>query len=55
MAYVFLEANGEEFSAPEEEVVLQTVALAAGKIGEEDYAAWLRDSCKRRRLRSKCR
>jgi death on curing protein len=47
-AYTFLEANGEEFSAPEEEVVLQTLALAAGDIREKDYAAWLKTSCKPR-------
>jgi len=47
-AYTFLEANGGEFSAPEEEVVLQTLALAAGDICEKDYAAWLKASCKPR-------
>lgn len=52
-AYIFMEANGENFTAPEEEVVLQTVALAAGEIGEEDYAAWLKESCTRRRSRGK--
>ncbi len=40
-AYIFLEANGISFSAPEEEVVVQTVALAAGEIGVAEYAAWL--------------
>lgn len=51
-AALFLEYNGEKFQAPEEEVVLQTLALAAGEIKEADYAAWLRASCpKRRRFR----
>ncbi len=45
-AYTFLEANGEAFTAPEEEVVLHTLALASGKIHERQYAAWLRKSCK---------
>lgn len=47
-AYTFLEANGDEFSATEEEVVLQTLALAAGDIREKDYAAWLKASCRPR-------
>lgn len=46
-AYVFLEANGRTFSAPEEEVVIRTRALAAGRIGERAYVAWLKDSCRR--------
>lgn len=51
-AYTFLGLNGEEFQAPEEGVVLQTLALAAGEIKKADYAAWLRASCpKRRRVR----
>ena len=44
-AALFLEANGQRFSATEEEVVLQTLALAAGEIGGEEYSAWLKASC----------
>lgn len=44
-AALFLESNGLHFSAPEEEVVIQTRALAAGEIGEAEYARWLADSC----------
>lgn len=44
-AYVFLGANGHELQAPEEEAVVQTVALAAGSIGAAAYAAWLRSGC----------
>jgi death-on-curing protein len=40
-AYVFLGANGWSLEAPEEEAVLQTLALAAGESAEADYAAWL--------------
>ena len=47
-AALFLEINGFDFVAPEEEVVLQTLALAAGEIRDKDYAAWLRASCKPR-------
>ncbi len=37
----FLEVNGCEFFASEEEVVLKTLALAADEITEAEYAAWL--------------
>lgn len=46
-AALFLEINGRTFSAPEEEVVIRTRALAAGRIGERAYAAWLKASCRR--------
>ena len=44
-AALFLEINGERFAASEEEVVLRTLALAAGECSEEEYAKWLEDSC----------
>ncbi len=44
-AALFLEANELRFSAPEEEVVLQTLALAAGEIDQSDCAVWLKASC----------
>lgn len=44
-AYVFLGINGHRFNAPEEYVVLQTLALASGEISEKEYALWLADSC----------
>lgn len=44
-AYTFLAANGQQLEAPEEEAVLQTLGLAAGEVGAEEYAAWLRDNC----------
>jgi len=44
-AYIFLEANGLSFQAPEEEVVLQTLALAASAIDENEFADWLKKSC----------
>jgi death-on-curing protein len=44
-AALFLEANGFNFEAPEEEAVLQTLALAAGAIGAEEFSAWLAKSC----------
>ena len=51
-AYIFLGANGHELQAPEEEAVVQTLALAAGSIGAAAYAAWLRSGC---RLAAKAR
>ena len=47
-AALFLESNGHHFAAPEEEAVLQTLALAAGETGADDYAAWLAHSCRPR-------
>jgi death-on-curing protein len=40
-AYIFLGINGWSLEAPEEEAVLETLALAAGETSEEDYATWL--------------
>jgi len=37
----FLERNGLTFHATEAEAVLRTLALAAGKMSEAAYAAWL--------------
>ncbi len=44
-AYTFLAANGQQLEAPEEEAALQTLALAAGAIGAEEFSAWLAKSC----------
>jgi death on curing protein len=41
LAVTFLELNGRIFAATEESVVEKTVALAAGKLEESAYAAWL--------------
>ena len=43
MAYTFLAANGQQLVAPEEQAVLQTLALAAGEIDGKEYALWLAD------------
>jgi death on curing protein len=48
-AALFLECNGWEFQATEESAVENTLALAAGAIGEKAYVAWLKASCVRRR------
>jgi len=44
-AYTFLGINGFRMEAPEEEAVLQTLALAAGELDADGYAAWLEQSC----------
>ena len=44
-AYTFLGVNGFQLEAPEEEAVLQTLALAAGDTEADAYATWLRKSC----------
>ncbi len=44
-AALFLECNGCRFKASEEEVVLHTLALAAGEETEADYAEWLKNAC----------
>jgi death-on-curing protein len=48
-AYTFLGVNGLDLTASEEEVALQTRALAAGELPEAEYALWLKASCKRRK------
>jgi death-on-curing protein len=40
-AYIFLGVNGWSLESPEEEAVLETLALAAGETSEEAYATWL--------------
>ena len=47
-AALFLEANGYVFHPPEEEAVLQTLALAAGETDADSFAAWLSRSCSER-------
>ncbi len=44
-AALFLESNGYVFETPEEEAVLQTLALAADAIGAAEFSAWLAKSC----------
>ena len=42
VAALFLELNGHRFRAAEADVVVRTLALAAGADQESDYAAWLK-------------
>jgi len=47
MAAGFLERNGFEFNATEAEVVIRTLALAAGEMTESAYAEWLKSNSRR--------
>jgi death-on-curing protein len=38
---LFLQLNGQKLIATEVDAVIQTLALAAGEIGEVEYASWL--------------
>lgn len=40
---LFLQLNGHVLNAPEGEVVVATVDLAAGTLDEDGFARWLRD------------
>jgi len=44
-AALSLELNGWIFCPPEEEAVLQTLALAAGELDADGFSAWLERSC----------
>ena len=45
IAVMFLERNGQTFTASEAEATIQTLALAAGDLEESGYAGWLRANC----------
>jgi death-on-curing protein len=42
---LFLELNGHQLAADDAECIAAMLALAAGELGEDEFAAWLRDSC----------
>lgn len=44
-AYVFLDLNGIEFTAPEDEAVVAVMALAAGEMQEAGFSEWLKTNC----------
>jgi death-on-curing protein len=50
-AVLLLEINGCEFTAPEADAVVQTLALAAGALDEAGYAAWLKQNSRRSKAR----
>ncbi len=47
-AYTFLYVNGFELIADEGEVVVHTIALAAGELDDGAYGAWLADNARTR-------
>ena len=49
IAVVFLELNGENFSASEVDAPIQTLALAASELDEAGYADWLAANCKQKK------
>ena len=51
LALVFLELNGWRVEAPETEAASMTIALAAGDLGEAEYAKWLKSASVRIRSR----
>jgi death on curing protein len=42
--YTFLGVNGVDFIVPEADAAAMIVSLAAGEIGEESLARWIRDN-----------
>lgn len=44
--FTFLELNGRTVAAPEADAVLTFMALAAGKLSEDQLAAWLERHCR---------
>jgi death-on-curing protein len=47
IAILFLELNGYRFEASEADATIQSLGLAAGKIKESAYAAWLKANSRR--------
>jgi death-on-curing protein len=48
VAFVFLGINKIDFVSEESDVVVQTLAVAAGDLNEAEYAAWLQEHSKSR-------
>lgn len=48
---LFLELNGFDFTASEEDATQAVLRLAAGSLDEAGYVAWLRENSKRKRGR----
>jgi death-on-curing protein len=46
-AIFFLETNGMQFTASEEEAVSFTLGLASGGVSEAEYAEWLKANCRK--------
>jgi len=46
---LFLELNGVDFNATEEDATQAVTSLAAGTLDEAGYGAWLREKVRRKR------
>lgn len=49
-AAMFLECNGLQFTAPEADAAVMTIALADKSVDEAGYARWLRDNTRPRKV-----
>jgi death-on-curing protein len=45
-AYLFLGRNGVELTAAENDVVVKTLAVAAGRLSDREFAVWLSENSK---------
>jgi death-on-curing protein len=45
MGGIFLQRNGQNLNASEEEATAAIIALASNALTEEDFAHWLQDNC----------
>ena len=52
-AYLFLGRNGYAFEAAEGDVVIKTLAVAAGELDEQHYAEWLKSNSRPTRGRAR--
>lgn len=48
LGVLFLELHGFDFTASEEDATQAVFALAAGKLNEDEYAAWLKKNVRRK-------
>ena len=55
VAVLFLELNGYRFKAAEADAAVQTLGLAAGAVGEEEYSGWLERNADRAGRRRRTR
>ena len=52
-AYLFLGRNGFEFAATEEDVLIKTLAIAAGELDEQHCTEWLKTNSKPTRSKAR--
>jgi death-on-curing protein len=47
-AALFLESNGYQLNATEEEAALQILALADSRLSDDELTAWLKANCEKK-------